>query len=479
MAAFDARQLDDNLTKTAQNMAGPPPLKSTKTALRKKVLDDMKAAHAQDATAQGVFTADIKQIERNVELAETEQQKEWDTWATKVGEFQKGMDDANDAKEVAIKAKTHDGPFEQEVDRPKKRGIEGADGEQNELMLPRKKQKDATESVSATQLAKQGQKRSRSDAEQDMENGTEPPAAKKRKLDLEPDQNLVDNCTCKICFEVQYSSANCVQCVNFHISCLQCFKKCIKKDECPECRTDMSGVERAIRPRWVDWTLGARLVSCSNSGCSVEVKRSLLDNHLTNECLFTDVECSYRDIGCEWKGLRGELEAHACKLDPNTVRQIMADSNQKNHRIIANLNLKHQRSEKALRQGWEYYGESDDAEFYELDDEGRMQFDFPNADFVMGVKITYVVIRDVVNDEYVAEIEFDIHLGKKPPSKWNVLVEVRGELFSFDFVQEMDNESEQYLIFPINNIAWTTADEEWQSSSIKMWTNSHGFQKKS
>ncbi len=52
------------------------------------------------------------------------------------------------------------------------------------------------------------------------------------------------------------------------------------------------------------------IISCTNKGCTMEVERMKIKNHLSEECEHTLISCKYMSIGCDVKLKRKDMRAH-------------------------------------------------------------------------------------------------------------------------------------------------------------------------
>ena len=53
-----------------------------------------------------------------------------------------------------------------------------------------------------------------------------------------------------------------------------------------------------------------KLVPCPNEGCTETIKRHMIEDHVENDCEYTEVSCKYANIGCEVKLKRKYMRAH-------------------------------------------------------------------------------------------------------------------------------------------------------------------------
>ena len=53
-----------------------------------------------------------------------------------------------------------------------------------------------------------------------------------------------------------------------------------------------------------------KIVPCSNEDCTETMKRHMIENHVEDDCEYTEVSCKYANIGCEIKLKRKDMRAH-------------------------------------------------------------------------------------------------------------------------------------------------------------------------
>lgn len=95
---------------------------------------------------------------------------------------------------------------------------------------------------------------------------------------------LKSNMECKVCFNPIIGYV--WQCVNGHIVCKDCNKKCHK---CPFCNDRINSRNLLLEHLFENFT-----VSCPNNGCKHKSLNALMRKHMT-ECKFTKVKCVFCD----------------------------------------------------------------------------------------------------------------------------------------------------------------------------------------
>ena len=53
-----------------------------------------------------------------------------------------------------------------------------------------------------------------------------------------------------------------------------------------------------------------KIVSCPNEGCTETMKRHKIEDHVEDDCEYTEMSCKYANIGCEVKLKRKDMRAH-------------------------------------------------------------------------------------------------------------------------------------------------------------------------
>ena len=53
-----------------------------------------------------------------------------------------------------------------------------------------------------------------------------------------------------------------------------------------------------------------KIVPCSNEDCTETMKHHMIENHVEDDCEYTEVSCKYANIGCEIKLKRKDMRAH-------------------------------------------------------------------------------------------------------------------------------------------------------------------------
>ncbi len=57
-------------------------------------------------------------------------------------------------------------------------------------------------------------------------------------------------------------------------------------------------------------TCEKKIITCTNEGCTMEMERMKIKNHLSKECEHTMISCKYMSIGCDLKLKRKDMRAH-------------------------------------------------------------------------------------------------------------------------------------------------------------------------
>ncbi len=84
-------------------------------------------------------------------------------------------------------------------------------------------------------------------------------------------------------------------------------KKYLSRDySCEHC--DLKGTY-AITLDHYD-TCEKKIITCMNEGCTMEMERMTINNHLSEECEHTVIPCKYTSIGCDVKLKRKDMRAH-------------------------------------------------------------------------------------------------------------------------------------------------------------------------
>ena len=53
-----------------------------------------------------------------------------------------------------------------------------------------------------------------------------------------------------------------------------------------------------------------KIVPCPNEGCTETTKHHMIEDHVEDDCEYTEVSCKYANIGCEVKLKRKDMRAH-------------------------------------------------------------------------------------------------------------------------------------------------------------------------
>ncbi len=84
-------------------------------------------------------------------------------------------------------------------------------------------------------------------------------------------------------------------------------KECLNKDySCEHC--GLKGTYATTLDHYD--TCEKKIISCTNEGCTMEMERMKIKNHLSEECKHTVVPCQYTSIGCGVNLKRKDMRAH-------------------------------------------------------------------------------------------------------------------------------------------------------------------------
>ncbi len=84
-------------------------------------------------------------------------------------------------------------------------------------------------------------------------------------------------------------------------------KKCPNRDySCEHC--DLKGTYATTLDHYD--TCEKKIITCTNEGCTMKMKRKKIKNHLSEECEHTVITCKYMNIGCDAKLKRKDMRAH-------------------------------------------------------------------------------------------------------------------------------------------------------------------------
>ena len=85
-------------------------------------------------------------------------------------------------------------------------------------------------------------------------------------------------------------------------------------NQCPnrDCECEYCGEKSTyINITWVhDRVCDEKIVPCPNEGCTETMKRHVIEDHVKDDCEYTEVSCKYANIGCEVKLKRKDMRAH-------------------------------------------------------------------------------------------------------------------------------------------------------------------------
>ncbi|CAF3001728.1 unnamed protein product [Rotaria socialis] len=119
--------------------------------------------------------------------------------------------------------------------------------------------------------------------------------------------NLNLTLTCAICLDIA-SEENAVETSCCHnLFCLPCIENV---ESCPTCRTEDY---QKIPAYFARRLIGSLTVSCPNDGCTVQVTRSNLANHLALYCAFNQITCpdpECKNFKCTKKSFLKHLETN-------------------------------------------------------------------------------------------------------------------------------------------------------------------------
>ncbi len=83
-------------------------------------------------------------------------------------------------------------------------------------------------------------------------------------------------------------------------------------------------------------TCEKKIITCTNEGCTIMMKRMKIKNHLSEECEHTVISCKYTSIGCDVKLKRKDMRAHEQddKAHLNKALNTVVELQQKSKKVL-------------------------------------------------------------------------------------------------------------------------------------------------